>query len=277
MSAALAKAQTAMEKERPRASFSVLTATSLGFFLLYLPLVTMVISSVLVPSNGPGTPLQFGFSYYFLVFQDADLLNALALSFVVAVCSTSVATVLGTMGALALERKDFAGKKLFTALSVLPLVMPELVMGLSLLIWFVFLRLTLGTLSIVLAHITFCLSYVVVIVRTRLQDFDFAYEEAARDLGATPWQVFWTVTLPLITPGVLAAALMAFTLSFDDFLITFYTAGAGSDTLPLKIYSMIKLGVSPELNALATLLLTFTITAVIVVFRPIKRKQVQAK
>ena len=146
--------------------------------------------------------------------------------------------------------------------------MPEIVLGLALLVWFVLLRVTLGVFSIILAHITFSMSYVIITVKARLHGFDESLEEAAWDLGATGWQTFWRVTLPLIWPGILSGALMAFTLSFDDFLITFFTAGVGSDTLPLKIYSMVKFGISPEINALSTIMLGVTLMMVVLFFRP---------
>jgi spermidine/putrescine transport system permease protein len=146
-------------------------------------------------------------------------------------------------------------------------VLPEIVQGLSLLVWFVALRVTLGATSIVLAHITFSVSYVLLTVKSRLQTFDETLEEAARDLGASTWQTFRFVTFPLVAPAVLSGGLMAFTLSFDDFLITFFTAGPGSETLPVRIYSMIKFGVSPEIHALSTVLLVATAALVLWVFR----------
>jgi spermidine/putrescine transport system permease protein len=182
--------------------------------------------------------------------------------------STFGATLLGTSAALAITRTRFPGRKILDALTYVPLIMPEIVLGLSLLIWFVLLQLTLGVVSIVLAHITFCVSYVIITVKARLHGFDESLEEAALDLGATPWKTFWQVTFPLIWPGVLSGALMAFTLSFDDFLITFFTAGVGSDTLPLKIYSMIKFGVTPEINALSTIMLAVTLLMVLFLFNP---------
>ena len=136
-------------------------------------------------------------------------------------------TLIGTAAALAIQRARFPGRRALDALTYVPLVMPEIVMGLSLLIWFVALGLRLGTFSVILAHITFSLSYVVITVKSRLADFDLSLEEAARDLGATGWQVFRRVTLPLIWPGILSGALIAFTLSFDDFVVTFFTAGGG--------------------------------------------------
>jgi spermidine/putrescine transport system permease protein len=145
--------------------------------------------------------------------------------------------------------------------------MPEIIFGLSLLIWFSILKMTLGTVSIILAHITFSVSYVIMTVKVRLHGLDEALLEAARDLGATPWNVFWKVVFPLIIPGIISGALIAFTLSFDDFLITFFIAGVGSDTLPLKIYSMIKFGMTPEINALSTLLLLGTLLLVSIILK----------
>jgi spermidine/putrescine transport system permease protein len=209
--------------------------------------------------------------------SDKTLQDALGMSLWVGLWSTLGATLLGTTAALALERTEFKGRKIFDAVTLIPLVIPEIVMGLSLLVWFVLLRLSLGSFSIILAHITFSFSYVIITVRTRLQDFDHSLEEAARDLGATPWKTFWRVTFPLIWPGVLSGALMAFTLSFDDFLITFFTAGVGSDTLPVKLYSMIKFGISPKINALSTLILLATTFLVLFIFRPKKSLKSAAK
>jgi spermidine/putrescine transport system permease protein len=202
------------------------------------------------------------------------VLESFKVSLWVGFWATLVSTVLGTSAALAVERYRFPGRKAFDAITHVPLIMPEIVLGLSMLIWFVLLRITLGSFSIILAHITFSVSYVIITVKARLDGFDYSLEEAARDLGASPWQTFRRVTFPLIWPGVLSGALMAFTLSFDDFLITFFTAGVGSDTLPLKIYAMIKFGVSPEINALSTLMLGTTLLLVVMFFKPGKAKLV---
>ncbi|MEK7691705.1 MAG: ABC transporter permease, partial [Bdellovibrionota bacterium] len=181
-------------------------------------------------------------------------------------------TFLGTGLGIALQGgPPFRGKKWLETLVHVPILMPEIVMGLSLLVWFVFLKITLGTGSIILAHVTFGMSYVVLTVRTRLEGFDRSLEEAARDLGATPFQAFFQVVLPWIAPGILSGALMAFTLSFDDFLIAFFVSGAGADTLPLKIYAMIKFGVSREVNAVSTWMLALTLAAVLVIFGPLAK------
>jgi spermidine/putrescine transport system permease protein len=146
-----------------------------------------------------------------------------------------------------------------------PIAIPEVLMGVSLLIFFILLNVTLGTVSIILSHISFCIGFVAIVVQSRLSGMDESLGEAARDLGATPFQAFRLVTLPLILPGILAGALLAFTLSIDDFVITFFTAGVGSSTLPLQIYSMIKIAVTPEVNAVSTLLMALTLLLILAV------------
>jgi spermidine/putrescine transport system permease protein len=255
---------------RPRSPTSMRWITFFAFVLLYAPLLSMVVYSFLGPISGPGSPNEWTLIWYRKVIANEQVLDAFEISLWVGFWSTVLATVLGTAAAVALERYRFPGRKTFDALIHLPLIMPEIVLGLSLLIWFVVLRITLGSFSIILAHITFSISYVIITVKARLDGFDYSLEEAARDLGASSFQTFWKVTFPLIWPGILSGALMAFTLSFDDFLITFFTAGVGSDTLPLKIYAMIKFGVSPEINALSALMLGATLLLVLTFFRPSK-------
>lgn len=245
--------------------FSVHFIAIIAFVLLYLPLVTLVLGSFWV--RGP-EGLTWTTEWYGKLFQNEAILDSLSLSIFIATVSMVISSVIGTGAALALVRTKFPFRKGMDLLTHVPLIMPEIVMGLSLLIWFVFLRITLGSFSIILAHVTFSVSYVILTVKSRLQGFDQSLEEAARDLGATPLQVFFKVTLPLIWPGVLSGALMAFTLSFDDFLITFFTAGVGSETLPVRIYTMVRFGVSPELNALSTLMIATTLFVVFFFFRP---------
>jgi spermidine/putrescine transport system permease protein len=254
---------------RPAPSWLSQCVTFGGFLILYLPLVALVIFSFL---DSSGQEQQWTLEWYRKLAGNQTVLEALRLSLYVGFWSMLGATFLGTTAALALVRMQFPGRKVIDLLSYVPLIMPEIVLGLSLLIWFVMLNLTLGMISIILAHITFCISYVMITVKARLYGFDDSLEEAARDLGATPWQTFWRVTFPLIWPGIFSGALMAFTLSFDDFLITFFTAGVGSDTLPLKIYSMIKFGVTPEINALSTLLLAVTLVLVFLVMKSLHSK-----
>ena len=258
------------ERPRPTPHSFAKFMTVFAFLLLYVPLLALVVYSFLgTEVETPG--LKWTLHWYEKVFSNRQVLDSLNVSLWVGIWSTLASTVIGTAAALAIDRIRFPGRNALDAITHVPLIMPEIVLGLALLIWFVCLRLTLGTFSIILAHITFSVSYVIITVKARLQGFDDALEEAARDLGASPFQTFWRVTFPLIWPGVLSGALMAFTLSFDDFLITFFTAGVVSDTLPLKIYAMIKFGVSREINALSTLMLAITFVLVLIFFKPFKR------
>jgi len=246
-------------KTLPRVSASSVAAALPGFVLLLVPLVLLVIRSFVVRSPLTGES-EWTLHWYFKLWENGALTAALLSSLWIGLWSSLISTVLGTLAALSLARSGgFPGKKLLDSILQIPLVLPEIVMGIALLIWFVFLSVTLGSLSVVLAHVTFSVSYVVLTVRARLEGFDTSLEDAARDLGASSWQVFRRVTFPLILPAMISGALMAFTLSFDDFLITFFVSGVGVDTLPLRVYSMIRFGVSPELNALSTLLLGVTV------------------
>jgi spermidine/putrescine transport system permease protein len=247
--------------------------TVLGFLLLYVPMSMVIVYSFLAPVAGPGSELGFTLDWYRKIFSNEEVLSGLQMSLLVGLASTAISTVIGTAAALAIQRSRFPGRKLLDTITYVPLVMPEIVLGLALLIWFVLLRISLGSVSLILAHVTFNLSYVIISVRSRLRDFDQSIEEAAFDLGANSWQVFWQVTLPMIWPGILTGALMAFTLSFDDFLISFFTTGPGADTLPLKIYSMIKFGMSPEIHALSALMFGFTVLAVVAGFSGMSRLQ----
>jgi len=179
------------------------------------------------------------------------------------VISTAVSTILGTTAALALHKYRYKWQGLLNGLIYLPILIPEIVMGLSLLVLFSQIHLSLGRTSIILAHITFCLSFVVITVGARLDGLKQEYEEAAGDLYARPWQCFRYITLPLIMPGITAGALIAFTLSIDDFIISFFAAGPNSTTLPLYIYAMVKRGISPEINALSTLMIAAEITLIL--------------
>ena len=188
------------------------------------------------------------------------MLRAAGNSIAIALLSSTVATGLGTMAGLAMHRYRFRWLPL---LVLTPVAMPEILLGVSLLLFFrQVLDLTLGLFSILVAHITFSIGFVAIIVRARLAGMDESIFEAARDLGATPWRTFTRVTFPLIVPGIVAGFLMSFTLSIDDFVITFFVAGVGVTTLPLQIYSMIKVAVTPEVNAISTLLMALTLTLI---------------
>jgi spermidine/putrescine transport system permease protein len=178
--------------------------------------------------------------------------------------ASAVSTLLGTMAGYAMYRFKL---RVLPLLVLTPIAIPEILMGVSLLIFFVAFMPAFGLVSIMLAHIAFCLGYVAVVVRARLAGMDPSLVEAARDLGATPFRAFRLITLPLIMPGVIAGALMAFTLSIDDFVITYFTAGAGTMTVPLKIYTMVKISVTPEVNAVSTLLMLLTLALIVIASR----------
>jgi spermidine/putrescine transport system permease protein len=191
------------------------------------------------------------------------VLDAFQNSLFVGVIATAIATVIGTLTALALSRHEFRGKTFADSSIYAATVMPEIVVGVSLLVFFVAAGVGLGITTIVIAHVAFTISFVTIVVRARLSGMDRSLEEAAQDLGASPMQTFWRVTLPLILPGVMAGAMLAFTLSFDDFVITFFVSGVGSSTLPLKIYSMLKFGVTPVINALSTVVVLTTLVIIL--------------
>jgi spermidine/putrescine transport system permease protein len=234
------------------------------YAFLYLPLAIVVAYSF-NDSRLNAEWVGFTWHWYQVLLHDEDMLIAAGNSLFIALVSSLAATVLGTMAGIAIHRYDF---KLLNFMVLTPVAMPEILLGVSLLLFFIqVLNLTLGMLSIVLAHITFSIGFVAIVVRVALAALDESIFEAARDLGASPWQTFRYVTFPLILPGVIAGALMAFTLSIDDFVITFFTAGVGVQTLPLRIYSMIKIAVTPEVNAVSTLLMLLTLTLILLASR----------
>ncbi len=231
-----------------------------GYAFLYLPLVIVVVYSF-NDSKLNAEWVGFTLDWYRKLFADEEMLTAAGNSLLIGAVASLVSTVLGTMAGVAMHRYRL---RLLPVLVLTPIAIPEILMGVSLLIFFVMLNFTLGLLSVTLAHIAFCIGFVAIVVRSRLAGMDESLTEAARDCGATPWEAFRYVTLPLIMPGVVAGALMAFTLSIDDFVITFFTAGAGTTTLPLQIYSMIKIAVTPEVNAVSTLLMLLTLVLIVI-------------
>jgi spermidine/putrescine transport system permease protein len=231
-----------------------------GYAFLYLPLAIVVIYSF-NDSRLNAEWVGFTLDWYRKLFDDDEMLTAAANSLAIGVSASLVSTVLGTMAGVAMHRYRL---RVLPVLVLAPIAIPEILMGVSLLIFFVLLNFTLGLVSVTLAHIAFCIGFVAIVVRARLAGMDESLTEAARDCGATPRQAFRYVTLPLIMPGVIAGALMAFTLSIDDFVITFFTAGAGTTTLPLQIYSMIKIAVTPEVNAVSTLLMLLTLVLIVI-------------
>ncbi len=242
-----------------------LWGVSLGVYaFLYVPLAIVVLFSF-NDSRLSAEWVGFTLDWYRKLLADDDMLGAAANSLLIAVVASLAATVLGTMAGVAMHRYRL---KVLPVMVLTPVAMPEILLGVSLLVFFIqALNATLGLVSVIIAHTTFCIGFVAIIVRARLEGMDESIFEAARDLGATPWQTFRLVTLPLTMPGVVAGALMSFTMSIDDFVITFFTAGVGVSTLPLQIYTMIKVAVTPEVNAISTLLMLVTLTMIVAATR----------
>ncbi len=245
-----------------------------GYFFLWAPILLLVVFSF---DNSRSVSRWQGFTldWYQHIFNDvvggdagystATMIQALGNSLLIAVISTTIATVIGTMVALSLTRGNYPGKRLIDALLFLPVVIPEITQAISLLIFFGvvfnFVKNTTGIQgyagfgTIIIGHVAFNISYVAIVVRARLSEMNPHYEEAARDLGANEWRTFWRITFPLILPGILSGALLAFTLSLDDFVITYFNGGPGTQTLPVFVYGLLKLTVTPEINAISTLIL----------------------
>jgi spermidine/putrescine transport system permease protein len=243
----------------------------LVFLFFYVPILVLIIFSF---NSGRFVNEWEGFSltWYAQLFQNEEIALALRNSLVVATISTVISTALATLVAVGMERFQFRGKTTMDSLLYLPIIIPDIAMAVMLLLFFVQatqilnklgIHAGLGLGTVILAHVAFNVSFITVVIRARLADFDRSLEEAARDLYADEWNTFRFVTLPLIAPGILGGALLAFTLSLDDFVITFFTSGPGSTTLPLRIYSMVKTGVTPEINALSTLMLAASMVLVL--------------
>ncbi len=242
-------------------STAMLTIFSFGFAFLYVPIFLLIVYSF---NDSRLLSVWGGFStrWYTALFEDEQIIDAALLSLQVAAISATFATILGTLAGLALTRMaNFRGRLFFTGILAAPLVMPEVITGLSLLLLFVSLQEligwpgTRGAMTITIAHITFSMAYVAVIVQSRMLTLNRSLEEAAMDLGGRPFRVFVDITLPIITPAMLSGWLLAFTLSLDDLVIASFASGAGSNTLPMVIFSKVKLGVTPDINALATLII----------------------
>lgn len=238
----------------------------LSYLFLYAPMIVLLVFSFNASKFASGTWKGFTFDWYLALFQNEAIGVALRNSLYIGITSTIISTVFGTMVSLAMERYIFWGKLSFDALLYLPIIIPDIAMAVMLLIFFVQVKMPLGRYTIIISHVAFNISFVAVVVRARLAQFDTRLEEAAQDLYANHWQTFSRITLPLLMPGILAGALLAFTLSLDDFVITFFTAGPGSTTLPLRIYSLVKLGVTPEINALSAVMLMASFVLVLISF-----------
>jgi spermidine/putrescine transport system permease protein len=243
-----------------------LSIFTLVMVFLYIPIIILIIFSFNDSKIVAGWK-GFTFKYYGLLFQNNQIKLAFQHTMLIALLSTIISTALGVLAALGLQNKRFSGRKVMNALIYIPLIMPDILMGVSLALLFNFLRVETGMLTVLIAHVTFCLSYTVIVIQSRLEGFDYSLEEAAMDLGAKPWLIFWKVKFPLMLPGIFAAALLAFTLSIDDFIITFFTSGRGFDTLPIYVEGAIRRGTITTINALSTLMIGFTILLVVVTKR----------
>jgi putrescine transport system permease protein len=247
----------------------------LGFAFLYLPILLLIVYSF---NESKLVTVWAGFStkWYGELLRNQALLDAAWVTLRVALLSATIATVLGTLAALALTRYTrFRGRFLFSAMVYAPLVMPEVITGLSLLLLFVAVGIARGFWTVALAHITFTMCFVAVVVQSRLLSFDRSLEEAAMDLGASPVKTFFSVTLPVILPAVISGWMLAFTLSLDDLVIASFTSGPGATTLPMKIYSQVRLGVTPEINAVCTIMIAVVTVGVIIAALANKQREVQ--
>ncbi|MEH7223587.1 ABC transporter permease subunit [Bacillus sp. JJ1566] len=244
---------------------------ALIYSFLYLPILILILFSF-NKSKLNAVWTGFTFEWYAKLWSNTQVLEAAKITIIVAIVSTIASTILGTLVSVGMYKYYFKGKSLLDGMLYIPLVMSEIVMGIALLAFFSMVKMPLGIWTLIISHITFCIPYVVVVVRARLKGFDRSVEEAAMDLGASEWQTFRLITLPIIGPAIVASALLSFTISLDDVIVSFFVAGPGSTTLPLQIFSMVRYGVTPEINALSTLMLIVTLGAVIAGERLLMRK-----
>ena len=244
---------------------------TLVYLFLYVPILVLIVYSFNAAKYATvwkGATLK----WYTKLFENQMLMDAMINSITVAVASSIVATAIGTLGALAFYRYRFAGRRPLYAMVYTTMMSPDIVMGISLLCLFIFLGLKLGFITLLLAHVTFCLPFVIVTVYARISGFDPAVIDAAKDLGAGEFQIFRRVILPMTAPAVVAGWLLSFTLSLDDVIVSFFVTGPDFEILPLKIYSMVRLGVKPEVNALCTLMFIFTLLTVMAAHFLVKEK-----
>jgi len=251
---------------------------ALVLLLIYLPMIVVAVYSFNAnASRLPNAFTGFSLQYYKALFRDTKgLLESLGTSLKLAAMSCSAAMVIGTLGAVGMAKKKLRFSGLLETVTVLPVMIPEIILAVAFLALFTAAGLKLGMGTLVLAHVTFCTPYIFLLVKGRLAGMDANLESAARDLGATPVKAFFTVTLPLILPGVLSGAMLAFAMSLDDFVISFFVTGSNVNPLPLKIYSSVKTGVSLQVNALCTLILVFMFIVMgAVLFRPARKKKTE--
>ncbi|MBC7960096.1 MAG: ABC transporter permease subunit [Vallitaleaceae bacterium] len=233
------------------------------FAFLYVPIFVLIVFSF-NQSRQNAVWTGFTFDWYVKLMSNDEVLRALGNTLEIACISTIIATMIGTLAAVGMYKYTFKGKTTLDNLLYIPVVIPEIVLGIALLIFFNRTHFPLGVWSLIIAHATFSIPFVVITVKSRMAGFDKSLEEAAMDLGASQFKTFIYITLPNILPGVISGALLSFTLSLDDVITSFFVAGPGSTTLPLQIFSMVRLGVSPEINALSTLMLLASVVIAII-------------
>lgn len=234
------------------------------YIFLYLPIVVVIVFSF----NTSKLNLQFEgftFEWYWKMFENKPLIDSFKNSIIVAVSSTFISVVVGTIASVGMYRYSFRGKGIIDSMLYIPIVIPEIILGISLLMLFTAFNITLGMLTLIIAHVSFSLPFVIVTVRSRMAGFDRSIEEAAMDLGASPIRTFTRITLPIIAPGVVSGAMLALTLSLDDVIVSFFTTGIKSKTFPIQIQGMVRTGVSPDVYALSTLMIVGTIIIMILV------------
>lgn len=243
-----------MNLRMPRWLIAVAAAV---YLFLHLPILVLVLFSF---NNSKFSVDWRGFTlqWYHRLLERPDILRGLKVSVIVGLGATVISAVLGTLVALALARHRFRGRRAFEGFLYVPIVTPEIVVGISLLMLFALLKFPLGITTITIAHVAFCISFVVIVVLARLEGMDEHLEEAAMILGADEVTTFWKITVPQLWPGILAGALLAFTMSFDDFVITSFVSGSGSSTLPIVVYGMVRKNVEPSINAISTIILVVT-------------------
>ena len=235
------------------------------FFLMYLPIGVVIVFSF----NDSKLPVKFtafSLKWYDQLFHNSAMMEALGNSLILAVLSCLVSAIIGTLGAVGLSRIHWKTKGVMEYISILPLMIPEIILGMVLMAFFYMLNLPFGMLTLLIGHTVFCVPYILMEVKARLVGMDPALEEAARDLGASSFRAFWDITLPLIMPAVLSGSLLAFAMSMDDVVISIFINGPRLSTLPIKVYTQIKTGVTPEINALCTIMLAVTILVLLVYF-----------
>jgi spermidine/putrescine transport system permease protein len=249
------------ERERPASPFWAKLILALVLIFLYLPLIVMIVNSLLNKVDGVWS---FTLQWYQEVFADHALLEAVGRSLYVGFASGLIATIVGTTAAIAISRSHFRFRFVIEIMSFVALIIPELVFALALLSWFFILKVSLSLNTVIIAHVTFCISFVIITISSRLASLDSSIEDAARDLGASEFRILRSITLPLLVPALGTSFVLSFLLSFDDFLITFYTNGVGADTLPILLYVSLKTGITPKLSAMATMMFLFSLSLIMV-------------